>query len=134
MLTSQDFPKLFSSSVFGHCDILRLHAQAQEDISRLQSLVSDQLPQEKLRKQQRIQAMSQALAEPAISEVGCGRCMPMLFCQLCCAAILSMGLVRSDVVTHTQGIVRMSLVYCSGKNRSESSLLLSELLTVHYSH
>lgn len=43
--------------------------QVQQEVSRLQSLVSDQLPQEKQRQQQRMQAVSQALTSPAAAEV-----------------------------------------------------------------
>lgn len=43
--------------------------QVQQEVSRLQSVVADQLPQEKQRQQQRIQAMSQALGSAASPEV-----------------------------------------------------------------
>ena len=43
--------------------------QVQQEVSRLQSLVSDQLPKEKQRQQQRIQAISQALDTGASPEV-----------------------------------------------------------------
>lgn len=43
--------------------------QVQQEVSRLQSVVEDQLPQERQRQQQRIQAISQALASPASPEV-----------------------------------------------------------------
>ena len=43
--------------------------QVQQEVRRLQSLVEDQLPQEKQHQQQRTQAISQALASPASPEV-----------------------------------------------------------------
>ena len=43
--------------------------QAQQEVSRLQSIVADQLPKEKQRQQQRIQAISQALETAASPEV-----------------------------------------------------------------
>ena len=60
--------------------------QVQQEVSRLQSLVSDQLPKDKQRQQQRIQAISQALDTAASPEVG-----------LCCmhAGVLTCLGVRS---------------------------------------
>ena len=43
--------------------------QVQQEVGRLQSTVEEQLPQEKQRQQQRMQAISQALASPASPEV-----------------------------------------------------------------
>ena len=52
--------------------------QVQQEVSRLQTLVADQLPQEKQRQQQRIQAISQALASPATPEV----CYMLVCCHV----------------------------------------------------
>ncbi|KAL3157692.1 Intraflagellar transport protein 81 [Trebouxia sp. C0010 RCD-2024] len=47
----------------------KLLEQVQQEVSRLQSVVADQLPKEKQRQQQRIQAISQALETAASPEV-----------------------------------------------------------------
>lgn len=59
--------------------------QAQQEVSRLQSVVADQLPEEKQRQQQRIQAISQALETAASPEVR-RHCMHS---QLACLTVKS---------------------------------------------
>ena len=44
--------------------------QAQDDVSRLQLAVSNQLPEERQRRQQRLQGIQQVLGAPASTEVG----------------------------------------------------------------
>ncbi len=61
-----------------------LCVQVQEEVARLQSAVSDQLPQERQRRQQRLQAVHHALEGSGSAEV---RVSNMAMLEGCCSAL-----------------------------------------------
>ena len=59
----------FPTSLVHHQYVPFVYVQTQDDVSKLQAALADQLPQERQRKQQRLQAITEMLEAPASAEV-----------------------------------------------------------------